>query len=154
VFFTVRALSDAETQALLDEFRRRPVAYVVDAPRLGRLPPAVREFLRDHYQWYFGPVYIPTFRLHPDRIDGGVNVHVSGPYRWFPSPDSTSAELYLGQASVAPGGTFALSAGQHEFQIRPAGATGTLVLAVSAPPGDEIFPFIDPVQLDRLYGVR
>jgi len=150
----MRQLSEAETDAFIDEFRRRPVAFVIDADRLGYFPEKVKQFWTDHYRWYYGSVFVAGFDIRPEATVDSVDVIVPGQYRWIPSPPHKDAALHVNGNTILAGGGAMLEAGVHRFTSQPAGAGGSLVLAVGTSPGQRIYPFIDHRQRERLGGVR
>ena len=146
--------SPAAFDDYIDEFRRRPVAYVVDADRLYQFPEKVRQFWADHYRWYYGPVSVAGFEIHAKSEASSIDVIVPGQYRWVPFSRNQPASLEVDGQTIAAGSSAPLTVGRHPVTTRPAGAGGILVLALTSPPGEEMYPFIDSRQFDRLIGAR
>lgn len=144
-------LSESETDALITEFRRRQVAYVVDAARLYSYPETVRRFWGDHYVWYYGAVWVSGFWLAPGMAATTLDVFVPGTYRWTPGPGSRGAVLAIDGRRVAPGARIELGNGKYEAVVIPASAGGALALDLRLPERVQNYSFIDPTQLDRLY---
>ena len=138
----------------IQEFRSKPVAYVIDAPRLYHFPANVRQFWLDHYQWYHGSVWVAGFGIAADTADDTIDVIVPGRYRWIPYPRKNGAALIVEGQTIQAGSAAPLDTGVKRVSTRPSGTSGILVLALNAPSGNVVYPFIDPVQVDRLVGVR
>jgi hypothetical protein len=138
---------------LLEEFRRRPIAYIVDSYRMSEFPAKVREFWDQHFLPYFGAVSITGFRIPPGRRDQQVDVLVAGHYRWIPSGRFPQAMLRVGDRSIAAGSVAWLRAGRQSVAAIPVDAWGQLLLAVESPPRAEIAAFYDDRQLESLVGV-
>lgn len=148
----IRGLSEQQVEGLIDQFRRRPIAYVIDADRLPQLPQEVRRFLREHYVWHYGAVSVAGFKIRDEGRPSVIDVIVPGRYVWNPGPRSRAAILELPGASVRPGDIVSLGVGRLEYRTLPSPADGTLLLALGARVGLEPYPFVDPVQVDRLVG--
>jgi len=147
-------LSPTEAEAFIEEFRRRPVAFILDADLLGYFPADVVQFWAEHYRWYYGSVSVAGFHIRPDPATESVDVIVPGPYRWTPMPRYKTAGLEVDGRVVPAGGTIQLRIGQHKIVTRPARAGGSLMLSLNLPPGNRVYPFMDPIQRERLGGLR
>jgi hypothetical protein len=121
------------SEALLEEFRRRPVRYLVESWRLGQFPPEVQRFWGEHYQPYRGAVWVAGRHL-----EGSAGETVRFPlilaaeYRWLPV--SGPQALRIDDVRVAPGEIPRLSAGEHWARFE-ADTRGVLLLALPEPPG-------------------
>jgi hypothetical protein len=127
---------------------------VIDAPRLYHFPVNVRQFWLDHYQWYHGSVWVAGFRIAGDAPYESIDLIVPGRYRWIPYPRVNDAVLIVDGQTIQAGNAAILDIGVKRVSTWPSGTSGILVLALDAPSGNVVYPFIDPVQVDRLVGVR
>jgi hypothetical protein len=92
----------------LDEFRDRPVEFIVRSPREIQFPTVIQDFWSDHYVHYKAGVLVPGFSLEPGSKE--VEVLVAGEYRWRPAKEG-SASLVLQNQEVAADGTVRLDQG-------------------------------------------
>jgi hypothetical protein len=155
--FQIKTLAEQGESAFdefLDKFRRKPVAYVVNADRLLLFPTNVRAFLADHYRWYYGSVSIAGFEIAPNSNSGTIDVIVPGTYHWLPMPRKSAAALLVDDTELPPDGRVILSVGIHNVATRPVDARGNLVLALRGRPGTENYSFVDLRQLERLYSAE
>ena len=53
----------------IDQFRSRPVAYIVHSHRLPQFPQAIRDFWGEHYVWYAHSLYVTGFK-YTDKVLG------------------------------------------------------------------------------------
>jgi hypothetical protein len=121
-------------QAFLEEFKTRPVKFMVSSWRMNQFPPAIQSFWRAHYQPYFASVWVAGRRI--SGREGDVATHeliVSGPYRWL--PQAPGSALVVDGERVEPGGVIELAAGSHRVELEADVASGLLVLALPEPPG-------------------
>jgi hypothetical protein len=144
-------MSSQSFDDFVEELRRRPVAYVLDAEGLLQFPGKVRRFWSEHYLWYYGSVSVAGFKVSPEWHQSSIDVFVPGIYRWVPAPPIRAASLEIDGSPVAAGRKVSISVGRHHVSTHPAGAAGTLVLAIPRPVANEIYSFIDARQIDRLY---
>ncbi len=124
----------ANGKAFLDEFRSRPVKFMVSSWRMNQFPPAIQSFWREHYQPYFASVWVAGRRISGRA--GEVATHeliVGGRYRWLPGV--AGASLVVDGARVAPAGVLDLAAGPHRVELDGDVVSGLLVLALDDPPG-------------------
>ena len=147
-------LSPTAFDDLIAEFRRRQLAYVVDLGQLHQFPKTVQRFWADHYHWYYGSVSVAGFDIKPGSVGLNVDVVSPGLYRWVPFPRTQEVTLVVDGTAVPAMGSVPLAVGPHRLSTRPSGFAGVLVRAIDLPAGEEVYRFIDPNQLDRLYGVR
>jgi hypothetical protein len=130
-------------QAFIDEFRRRPVTFVV-MHRLYAFPPAIEQFWRTRYVLYRDEVMIPgRYVSGPVNASVDFEVIVPGTYRWQVA-GATPARLVLGGSTIEPGSTVALDRGVHRLMLPDGAVGGRLVLAVDEEPQPEGAPFYDP----------
>lgn len=147
-------LSAGAAQAFIDEFRDRPVVFLIDADRLRQFPNSVRRFWAEHYQWYHGAVWIAGFSINTEPGPHRIDVLVPGTYRWAPKGRNDAATLSIGDRTYPVGARISLEKGVYVAAIKPVGLGGSLVFDVPSHPGHESYTFIDFRQLDRLDSVR
>lgn len=145
-----RGLSDGEAKNLIDEFRRRQIAYILDVGQLA-YPRHLRDFWEENYQWAYGAVWVVGFEVNPSRRLTTPHVFVPGTYRWRPLPGNRGAVLEIDGRRVPAGGDVQLDVGTHSVTLDSPATKGTLVLDIKLPSTSQLYPFIDPVQLDRLF---
>ena len=142
---------DANSAALLAEFRARPVAFVVRTHRFLQFPPLIQTFWSTHYLPYAGTVDLAGQRVIGEASSThALDILVAGDYRWLPR---TSERLVIGSRTLAANDTIALDAGIRSATLVDAGR-GELVLAIDASraPAREAF-FADP-PLAEISGTR
>ncbi len=123
---------DARSAAFIDEFRKRPVTFVI-AHRLFRFPPAVEEFWRTHYIHHRDEVLIPGREISGSRGEAiDLDIIVPGEYRWEDESNGEST-LAIDGHTVDQGGMIPLSVGPHEARLLRDVPAGTLSLNVNAP---------------------
>ena len=138
----------------IQEFRRRPVAYIVESYRMDQFPPVVRKFWAQHYVPQSGALLVPGFRIDPSDGRQQIEVLVAGRYRWLPNASGPAAHLTVGTATVPADSLVRLGAGLHTVEAAAPNTTGTLVLDIIGLASGETFPFYDLRQLARLRGQR
>jgi hypothetical protein len=67
---------------------------------------------------------------------------------------SRTAKLEIDGRTVSASDVVQLGIGQKKVATRPAGIGGSLMLDLKSPPGDRVYPFIDPLQRERLGELR
>lgn len=122
----------------IEEFRNRPIAYIVDSYRLGQFPDEIREFWSTHYLWYARSLYVAGFDVAGTTE---VDVIVPGRYRWDPHRASPTAGLRLGDRALAPGDAIELAVGKHSAGAIGENAAGQLILADLPRPTRDGYPF-------------
>ena len=134
----------------IEEFRDRPIAYIVDSYRLRQFPEEIREFWSKHYIWYARSMYIAGFNIAgPVEVD----VIVPGRYRWDADPTSPTAALQLASELLEPGAEINLAVGRLPAQTVGEGAHGQLILADLPKPTRDGSPFFYlRRQIDQLGG--
>ncbi len=129
-------LAPEHGQLFLDEFRARPVRFMVSSWRMNQFPPAIQSFWREHYQPYFASVWVPGRRISGRAAEAQtLELIVGGRYRWLPR--APGGDLQVDGARVAPGGTLELAAGPHRVVLAADVDAGLLVLALREPPGPQ-----------------
>jgi hypothetical protein len=130
---------EESARALLQEFRNRPVQFMIEPHE--PYPPPFREFWATRYVPYHASVLVPG-RL----VRGGAGamvpfeVLVPGEYAWYPAPGS-AASIVVGGGTVHPGQRVALATpGVYGVEL-PTGGEGMLVLALPEPPSSQAVPF-------------
>ena len=135
------------TARFIEEFRRRPIAFIIASPRLERFPKPFGDFLRRHYVLYRHAVMIPGLRVnaHPGR-EREFEILAAGPYRlWSLAPGEEIISEVDGHP-LAPGASLPLQTGRH--RLRVAAGTGLAILAydVAEPPAPGLQGFFSRRQ--------
>jgi len=143
------------TAALIEEFRSRPLAFVIKTSRLASFPRVVSEFWASHYVLYAHAVMLPGRRIAgAAATTHEVDVIVPGTYRWIPGVASQAARLGIAGTQLRAGETLTLTRGVHRAELLDPVAAGMLVLAVTTPPGATASPFYDEGLILELAGAR
>lgn len=137
-------------EAFIEEFRRRPIAYIVESYRMRQFPPSVRGFWEAHYVPYAASLLVAGFRVPRGSDDLPVEVLVAGEYRWKASAYPADGSLRIDGATVRSGETVWLDAGTHRVSPTDPRSFGTLVLALPRTPVGQTFPFYDPRQVVQI----
>lgn len=119
----------SRVQELIDEFRRRPVAFVIRLSWVA-FPDTIEEFWRTHYISYRDEVMIPG--RHVRGLRGAsleLDVIVAGRYRWM-TDGPTTARLAVDGNVVESGAVFNLDQGIHELTLLDDVGAGLVALAV------------------------
>jgi hypothetical protein len=134
------------TRELIEEFRARPVAFVVATHRLPSFPAAWQEFYKSHYAQYAGTIWLAgQYVTAPMSID----IIVAGRYRWHPDGN---AQLTVMGKTLHDGEDVTLALGT--YAIAPVGGAGRFTLAVEAPPSPPGDDFHDRGMRLELGGYR
>jgi hypothetical protein len=137
------------------EFRKRPVAYVVETYRLAQFPDDIREFLSSHYIWYAHSLYVAGYNFDAEAGQRTIDVIVGGKYRWDADPTSPAARLVIGTHTASPGEVLPLPVGMLHARIEGEAGRGQLILADLPRPTRTGYPFFYlHRQLDQLGGFR
>jgi hypothetical protein len=134
----------------IEEFRRRPIAYIVESYRMKQFPANVRQFWDEHYVPYAAALQVAGFRVSKRDEALTIDVIVGGAYRWVTGRHGGDGAIRVGTALVQPGETLWLDAGKHTVSKAAPTTSGSLVLAISAAPMGEAFPFYDPRQVRQI----
>jgi hypothetical protein len=131
---------DRNVSRLIDTFRQRQVAFLMQSFRLNQFPVEVRRFWDENYQPYRGSIFVAGRRLAGERGERAeFELMVSGRYRWLPLDGSQS--LAIGNHTVAPGGIVELEAGPQEANFVTDVPRGLLLLALNEAPGQAPLAF-------------
>ncbi len=122
----------------IEEFRSRPIAYIVESYRLSQFPDEIRDFWAKHYIWYARSLYIAGYDIAEPRE---VDIIVPGRYRWDADPTSPAASLQLGNALLRPDEEIELAEGSLPAQAIGGDARGQLILADLPRPKRDGYPF-------------
>lgn len=124
----------ANGAAFLDEFRARPVKFMVSSWRMNQFPPAIQSFWRENYVPYFASVWVAGRHIAGHAGDVlAPELIVGGRYRWLPHTAGTS--VVIDGSRVAPGGVVDLAVGPHRVELDEDVDAGLLVLALHDAPG-------------------
>jgi hypothetical protein len=138
------------SQGFINEFRRRPVAFLVESFLLKPFPPSVRTFWDTHYVSYADNVAIPGRRLHGGagaQIE--LDIIVGGNYRWF-GPGAASIDGH----AVEAGGLIALAVGPHVATLTQDTPAALIALAVKDAPGPQAPEFHAILPIAEIVGLR
>jgi hypothetical protein len=131
---------DRNVSRLIDTFRQRQVAFLMQSFRLNQFPVEVRRFWDQNYQPYRGSIFVAGRRLAGEWGERAeFELMVSGRYRWLPLDGSQS--LAIGNHTVAPGGIVELEAGPQEANFVTDVPRGLLLLALNEAPGQAPLAF-------------
>jgi len=134
--------SVAQIGALLNEFRERPIMFVVESWRLDQFPEAVRDQLERAYVPYHASVMIPGYSFGDGSIaPRQLDTFVPGVYRWWSEGGEDESALVVGGRTLRHGDSIALDRGLHEARLVGKGAGGFLAWAVPEPPGSGVSGF-------------
>jgi hypothetical protein len=131
---------DRNVERLIDKFREREVAFLMQSFRLNQFPVEVRRFWDANYQPYSGAIFVAGRRLagaQGERTE--FELLVPGRYRWLPLDGPQP--LAIGGQMVAPGGTVELEAGPQHAEFVAEVTRGLLVLALNEPPREAPLAF-------------
>jgi hypothetical protein len=145
----------ARIARFLQEFRTRPVRFLVSSIRLQQFPAEVRRFWSLHYVPYRDNVFVPGHELHGEEgTEVSLDVLVPGRYRWWPSLAAGADAVSIDGTPIAPHADLFLGEGPHTARM-PRQARGWLTLALRDPPGDGAFPpFYGLAMLRENSGIR
>ena len=147
--------SPQEEDRFVEEFRNRPIAYLVDSYRLNQFPPIIRAFIDEHYVWYDHGLFVAGFPILPTRREFHADVVVAGRYRWKPSNPENAAAIEVGGSVLAPFESIHLGVGTYRVQSLAAASEGSLVLAeLPEPTGETPEGFYIVRQIRQLGGRR
>jgi hypothetical protein len=123
----------ADRQAFLDEFRRRPVQFIVSSRRLDEFPTSIRTFWNTHYVHYHAQVMVPGASIE-GVTEREFRPLVPGNYRWSPEPSAPQESIQIGSREVGPGEEVWLDEGTHLLQAHSSTVKGWFALALEDPP--------------------
>lgn len=119
-------------QEFIDEFRRRPVAFIVQTFRIEDFPPKVRRFWAEHYVPYRAAVLVPGVDLTKEAV---VEFEVIVPGEYTLHADDSDTLLEVDGEPLKPGNRLYLDEGRYTVrQIRGKGRI-LFTLALPSPPG-------------------
>lgn len=141
---------ERNTAQLIEEFRSRPIAFVLDTHRFSSFPRSWRTFFAEHYVVYAHRVALPGVRLTGAAgSHHAVDVIVAGRYRWF-----GHGRVVVGGRQLDRDGTIDLDVKVHDIELVDASVEGMFVLDVGAPPVPRSEPFYDEMMNLELAGAR
>jgi hypothetical protein len=144
------------TTDFINQFRERPVAYVVESYRLRQFPAEIRDFLAEHYVWYARSLYVAGFRIDlPPGARREIDVIVPGEYLWVPEFKERKLVILVGKDALPPAARISLDKGTHSVSGHQSGTSGRLVLADLPPINRDGYPaFYHRRQIAQLGGYR
>ena len=147
--------SPQEELKFIEEFRDRPIAYLVESYRMNQFPPAIRTFIDGHYVWYEHGLFVAGFPIGPARGRFNADVIVAGNYRWAPSRPQDAGAIKVGLTEVAPFESIYLAVGSYPVESLTQASIGSLMLAdLPAPSRDTFDGFYLNRQILQLGGRR
>jgi hypothetical protein len=142
-------------EALLADFRRLPVQFIVDSYRLAQFPPEIRRFWAENYLLYRARVSIPARRVAGDKGESlPLDILVAGPYLWVQRAAPDSGHLVVDGAPISRGGVIELAAGDHRAELVGGPVEGILWLAVDEPPAPSRDPFYSLAARAEFEGIH
>jgi uncharacterized membrane protein (UPF0136 family) len=129
----------ARAHALIDEFRRRPVSFLI--PPTDNYTDGFSNFLATRYVHYSGSVHVAgrTVRGEPGTA-AAIEVVVPGTYVWRPSGLRAPA-IEIDGSLLEPGDTVVLPDRRTYSISLTQGGEGMLVLSLPEPPEPDARPF-------------
>lgn len=160
IYFTeniIRAFGGENAQQniekLKQEFRSRPVEFLVGTHVFHQFPLELRQFWFDRYVLYEAQVYVPgRFVDVPPGGRATFDVLVPGRYRWELIDGGASTRLHVGDRTLAPGEVVELDAGEHALIRTGAPGAGLLVRAIDEPPQPAGEGFYSERQIAEIVG--
>lgn len=143
-------------ERFIEEFRTRPVAFIVDSHRLRMFPDTIQQFWASHYVRYAEGVLVAGRYLQgPPGAKTSFEVIAPGEYRLNLPDDHPLARIAINGQVIAPGATAHLEPGTFELELVDPIAVALFTLKLDAPPAPaSIGPFYDPIALAELDGSR
>ena len=110
----------ARARAFAQQFRDKPVAFVIRSARLLQFPPLVHEFWNEHYVRASWLVMVPGFQSPGDNTSRSVDVIIAGRYHW--RGDSEGSAVWVDDKPLLSGEIVELDSGQHRLKSSAPGA--------------------------------
>jgi hypothetical protein len=131
---------DERIRALIEEFRSRPVEYMI-LPEGHGYPQELWQFWSTRYVHYHGAVHVPGREVRGGPgWTGDFEVVVPGEYVWRAAPGADGS-LEVTGVDLEPGGIVVFQ-GPGTVRLRlPRGGDGILVLSLPDPPSPDATPF-------------
>jgi hypothetical protein len=132
--FESEPAAEENTRWLMQEFRSRPVAFMIPPLPWEPYPAELWSFWATRYVQYSGPVHVPGRKLRGSPGSSGTfEVILPGEYVWLPaSPES--GPIDIAGMTLHAGSTVLLDQpGEYRLAL-PEGGEGSLVLALPEPP--------------------
>ena len=146
----------ANAKAFIEEFRKRPVAFLIDSHRLRMFPPPVQHFWARHYVRYAEGVYVAGTMLKGEAgTKSEFEVLAPGEYKLILPVQHPKARIAIDGATLEPGAALRLEAGVHAIELLDPIEVALFTLNLPELPDPSTFaPFYDPVALAELDGTR
>lgn len=125
----------------LDDFRDRPISFIVDSYRMVNYPSEVRRFWSEHYVAYRDGVLLAGFPIAAGEPSRSVEVISPGSYRWWPAPGRDREKVVVNNQQLSRGDTVHLAIGWHTLKGVSEKTAGILSLATVLPPDASRQPF-------------
>lgn len=137
----------------LEEFRERPVIFILDSYRLAQFPPEVQDFWNRAYVPYAPAVAVPGREVHLTPDAGTLfEVVVEGQYRWWPAESTPLAVLRVNGQLLDPYSSVILMPGMYELEALGR-ADGIIAMDLPVPPSDSLAPFYHGGSLSEFRGL-
>lgn len=128
---------DENIESVMDEFRARPVTFLLDTPWLTRFPKTLVTFWRERFVPYSEAVWV-----HGRALEGGPGEPVEfevlypGPFRWIVADEAAAGATLVvdGTLVLNPGEEHRLEPGLHRLEVRGTTKRSRFVLSLPEPP--------------------
>lgn len=142
--------SKERRNALIEEFRDRPVHFILESYRLEQFPFRVKQFWEAHYVPYRLSVAVPGFHLRaPSGQPQEVEVIVPGSYRLLDEDPSERVAVLVGPRQLVEGESIELDIGWHPVTRTNDARGARLLWALDEPPGP-LVPFYGEKTIEEL----
>jgi hypothetical protein len=147
--------ASSNTANFIEEFRNRPVAYIIYSHRLSQFPKEVLQYWARHYVWYKRSLYVAGYNITGSAGPQTIDVTVPGRYRWDLLASQSRSELRVDSAIVKPNEEIQLGVGKYQVLILGADSEGQLILAdLPRAERDKAPEFYPRRQLSQIGGHR
>jgi hypothetical protein len=129
----------------IEQFRSRPVAFLLESWRLSLFPEEIRSFWSDHYVRYAPAVFVAGARI--DLLPGDsvrFEVLVPGQYRWIPDSPADRNTVRIAGTTLEAGSDIFL--GRKMYSVSPVAdrTSGMLAIRMGEDPDPDSIPFFKP----------
>jgi len=147
-----RPAAPERVRDFIEEFRTRPVMFIVDSYRLEQFPAEVRAFMDRAYVQYRAGVMVPGVALTPsDRAEQELEVVVAGAYGWWPFDVDRDGGVMIDDRELVAGEWLYLDRGTYAVRSQ-GGNGGRLALRVAGMPQEQDSDFYSGGALAEFRG--
>ncbi len=133
-----------ETDWMLDQFRGRPVGFILESYRLREFPRPVQEFWWDAFVFYRHGVAVPGRHLTGEAGDvRRFEVLETGEFRVHLTQANEGARLRVAGRTLGDGESIRLEKGEYTIEFVDGIERGMIALALNDPPGQRWESFYD-----------